>query len=690
MDIIGLDYETYYADDYSLSKMTTEAYVRDPRFEMILVSVKLNDSPAFWLLEDRFRQFVQAEVDWSDTAVVAHHAHFDGLILNHHYGVRPAMWIDTLSMARVIDGPKAGNSLDELLKRHEVGIKGNYVTYAKGKRLVDFSVAELHAYGAYSNNDNEGACALAQLFLPQLPAAELQLIDLVVRMFTEPALIGNEGMLAQAVQDEKIRKVQLLQRIGLLCPHCLGIRQWSAGPAAVPSAPCKVCDGSGADKKPIGSNERFAELLRACGVEPEMKLGKPHSDGSEKKIYAFAKTDPAMQELLEDDDEQVRFLAEARIGVKSNLVLTRAQRYHDCAARGVMPVYIKYGAAHTWRMGGGDSMNWQNLSGFNAKRPEMSVLNASIQAPPGSKLVRCDSGQGEARLVAYQSGQLDLLNDFATGVDVYSGFASDVYGRPIDRKNVKEDHIPGQVGKVSILGMGFGMGWYKLAMELLKGMLGNPPIQFTMADMDNMHVDPSRFLANPKNIARVNAMPSRLELNDRLIHCAVSQALNQRYRQRYTMIPKYWDLMESAINAMIEGREMVFAGPGLLRTEKEAIVLVHEPLIRLNYRGIERSDDGQASYWDGRKRTHIYGGSLTENITQWLHRLIVCEQMLEISQVLKVALMRHDDVVCVVPEAAAEEAKQYMMQVMATTPTWAPGLPLKGDGAIGNTLLEAK
>ena len=653
MDLLGLDFETYYSQDYSLSSMTTEAYVRDPRFEMILVSVKINDAPAFWLLRDRFEHFIEHEVDWANTAAIAHHAHFDGLILSHHFGKRPAMWIDTLSMARVIDGPKAGNSLRELCERHGIGVKGDYVTYAKGKRGADFAPNEFYHYGVYSNNDNEKAVQLAGLFVPQIPGPELQLIDLTVRMFTEPVLIGDEPMLTGAVESEKLRKAALLDRVG-------------------------------ATPKIIGSNEQFAQLLRQAGVEPETKT----SGTTGEQIYAFAKTDPAMQALLEDDDEQVRFLAEARIGVKSNIILTRAQRYHDCAANGPMPVYIKYGAAHTLRMGGGDSMNWQNLTGVNSKRPEMSVLNASIQAPPRHRIVRCDSGQGEARLVAWQAKQLDLLADFATGRDVYSAFASEVYGRPVDRKRVEADHIPGQVGKVSILGMGFSMAWYKFSMELLKGMLGNPPIQFTIADMEAMHIDPSRFLGNPKNIQRVNEMPSRLELNDRLIHCAVSQALNQRYRQRYTMIPAYWDLMESVINAMIEGREMVFAAHGLLRTGKECIHLPNG--MRLNYRGLERSDRGDASYWDGRKRTHVYGGLLTENITQCLHRLIVCEQMLEISKVLKVALMRHDDVVCVVPEAAAEEAKQYMVQVMSTTPAWATGLPLVGEGKIGRTLLEAK
>jgi DNA polymerase len=43
MELITLDFETYYSREYSLSKITTEAYVRDPRFEVIGVGVKLNN-----------------------------------------------------------------------------------------------------------------------------------------------------------------------------------------------------------------------------------------------------------------------------------------------------------------------------------------------------------------------------------------------------------------------------------------------------------------------------------------------------------------------------------------------------------------------------------------------------------------------------------------------------------------------
>ncbi len=48
MEIITIDFETYYDKEYSLSKMTTEAYIRDPRFEVIGVGVKVNKEPTIW------------------------------------------------------------------------------------------------------------------------------------------------------------------------------------------------------------------------------------------------------------------------------------------------------------------------------------------------------------------------------------------------------------------------------------------------------------------------------------------------------------------------------------------------------------------------------------------------------------------------------------------------------------------
>lgn len=685
MDLLTVDWETYYDDKYSLSHLTTEAYVRDPRFEPILCGFKENDGRTFWRPAGAIDLYLST-IDWANTAVIMHHAHFDGSILNWHYGYRPAMFIDTLSMARVIDGPKAGNGLGVLAPRHGLGEKGYEVTNAKGKHLSDMTMDERHAYGAYCCNDVELTYKLAQIFLPQLPPDELKLIDLTVRMFTEPTLVGNTAMLQGAVTSEQQRKIDLLRRINLLCTACYGTgknAQLSITEELEFTA-CPKCGGLGVNKKPIGSNEQFAALLRAQGVDPQTKT----SPTTGEQIYAFAKTDPAMQELLEDEEEPVRFLAEARIGVKSNIIETRAQRFLHCAERGPMPVYLSYGAAHTLRWGGGDSMNWQNLSGHNEKRPEMAAIKGSVMAPPGHKLVRVDSSQGEARITAWCAGQHDLVEAFRGGRDVYSEHAASIFGRPVDRRRVKEDFIPGQIGKVSILGMGYGMGFLKAAGELLKGMLGAPPIQFVMKDMEMLGIDPSSFLNKPKLVEMVNAMPSRLELHDRFIHCIVTKALIDRYRIKYDKIVAYWKLMDQVIGAMIAGTEMVFGAHGIMRTGKDCISMPNG--VELNYRGLERSDSGDATYFNGRERTRLHGPLLTENTVQCLHRILVAGQMLEIAEVLKVGLMTHDDIVAVVPEGAAPLALDFMVRAMGHVPGWAAGLPLTGEGKIGMTLLEVK
>lgn len=693
MDILTLDWETFYDNEYSLSKMTTEAYVRDKRFEPILVSVKLNNAKAFWIFPERLVEFIKNEVDPLECAFAAHHAHFDGLICSHHFGIKPGMWIDTLSMARVIHGAKAGNSLEKLLIKHGLRQKGNFVTFAKGKHRADFSAAEIYEYGDYSCNDCTGAYDLANIFLPQLPESELRLIDLTIRMFTEPVFEGDVPLLEQAVSYERKRRIELLTKCGAICLYCGGTGDGDHD-LVEGTLPCKKCDATGFNKKLFTSGDQFADLLRRFGVEPETK---PSPKNPEKQIYAFAKTDPAMQELQEHEDEDVRDLAETRIAIKSNIIESRATRFISCAQRGPMPVYISHAGAHTLRPSGGDSMNWLNMSKHNENRPEMAVLKKSIKPPPGHVIVDVDSSQGEARIIAWHAGQLDLLQAFAEGRDVYSEHATAVYGRPVDRKKVKADFIPGQVGKVGILSYGFGAGWYKSSMEFLKGALGAPPIQFTVEHMQALNIDPSAFLNNPKKVQRVSEMPSRLELNDLFIHCIVSEALINRYRKKYLAIcgkanyepgkTGFWNTCESAINAMIEGREMVFGAHGEFRTAKDRI---YSPTgLWLDYPDIHRREDGEATYFNGRGRTKIYGTLLCENLVQHFHRLVVGDQMLEISERYKVALWTYDAVAAVVPDAEAEEAEAFMIEVMARTPSYAPGLPLAAEGGYGKTLAEA-
>jgi hypothetical protein len=154
LNILTLDFETFFSDDYTLKKMTTEAYVRDPRFEVLGVGLKFDGYPAKWYdytmdadigasLPYRFDA-----VDWNNTAVLMHHAHFDGLILSHHYGIKPKFILDTLSMARLMLGNHISVGLESLARHYGLDPKSVPYDRMRGCHWADMDTglrAELAA-----------------------------------------------------------------------------------------------------------------------------------------------------------------------------------------------------------------------------------------------------------------------------------------------------------------------------------------------------------------------------------------------------------------------------------------------------------------------------------------------------------------------------------------------------------------
>jgi len=652
--ILVTDFETFYSSEYSLGKMTTESYVRDPRFETIGAGLLKPGGPKFWLRGSQFTALAR-QIDWSDTALVAHHAHFDGLVLSHHYNVVPGFYFDTLSMARTLYGAEVGNSLKVLAERLGVGQKGDEQIKAKGKRFVDFTEGEWLRYGGYCLNDCNLTLGVFLKMLEQFPADELKLIDLTVRMFTQPRLVGDEQVLKELIIYERDRKKTLLQQIN-------------------------------ANKEDLMSNDKFARLLIDLEVEPPIKPSPTRRDENNEPImiWAFAKTDPGFQELLESDVDEVRWLAEARVGVKSTQNETRAQRFLTCAQRGPMPVYLKYAAAHTNRWGGGDKMNWQNLGRVDKKRPETGKLRRSVRAPTGYKLCVADSAQIEARFTAWTANQQDLVQAFAEGRDVYSEFATDAYSRPITKDNVIERFV----GKTCVLGLGFEMGWYRLAMEFQKGAMGGNPVIFDEQDVITLKIDPSAFLDDGEKLERVRNMPSRLELAQRITHCMVCEFFVRRYRSKNRCIVRLWKLMSELLDEMHRGGGYRFGYLGFLQTVKDGILLPNG--LTLRYPHLEKSEHNGYSYLNDHKRTHLFGGKATENLIQALARIAASEWMLEIAKEFPIVLFSHDEIGWLAPESDAEAALEHGVKIMSVAPAWARGLPVAAEGGIGDNYADAK
>ena len=421
MNILTIDFETYYDKGFSLSKLTTEEYIRDELFETIGVSVKRNDEPAIWFsgTKTQTKQWLD-QFPWDEAIAVAHNAVFDMAILNWQFDIRPKRIVDTLSMLRAIDGPDAGNSLAKAAERYGLGVKGTEVVNALGKGRLDFTPEELARYGEYCINDTELTYELFQRIAVGFPAVEFKLIDLTIRMFTEPVLTLDKEVLTDHLADVQAKKEALMSKLNY-------------------------------EKAELMSNPKLAELLEFHGVIPPTKI----SPATGKDTHAFAKNDEEFKALLEHENPQVQAIVAARLGVKSTLEETRTERFINIADRGTLPVPLRYYAAHTGRWGGDDKVNLQNL-------PRKSPLKKAMRAPEGYVFIDCDSSQIEARTLAWLAGQDDLVDAFDAGEDVYKIMASSIYGVPVDEVTDPQRFV----GKTTILGAGYGMGPAKFQAQL--------------------------------------------------------------------------------------------------------------------------------------------------------------------------------------------------------------------------------
>ncbi len=294
MKMAVLDIESYFDKDYTFSKMSTEEYTRDSRFEAHGAAIKWSrDTAARWYPERQLRQILKDE-DWSDIFLVSHHAQWDHLALAHWYGVKPAMSGCTLSMARLILGNHLGVSLDSVRKHFGLAPKITPYSQFIGLHWHEMSPQVQQAVADGACDECESIWRIFELLMREFPIEELETVHHTIRMFSDPVLHADVEMLAKVWEREDANKRERMAALDV-----------SAGD--------------------LQSDDRFADLLRAAGVEPEKKPGKPNADGSEKLIYAFAKNDDFMRDLLEDEDEYVKSLVEARLSVKSTALQTRAE-----------------------------------------------------------------------------------------------------------------------------------------------------------------------------------------------------------------------------------------------------------------------------------------------------------------------------------------------------------------------------
>lgn len=639
MRLVVVDVESYYDQEYSLRKMTPVEYILDPRWETIGWAVKdteadLGDGAGktVWMTHEQFQSYLSRLP--RNVAMISHNALFDMCVLAWRYDYVPALMIDTLGMARAWMGHKMRSlALASLASYMQLGQKGTTVHKVLGMGLDAIKAAGFYdEYAEYSKGDADLCWAIyRQIVSEGFPVSEIAVMDSVLRCAVQPAFVLNRNLLAEHLQSVQADKETLMARVG--------------GIAGV------TASGNTTVKNILMSNEMFASALRSLGVDPPMKI----SPVTGLEAYAFAKTDADFIELEDHENPDVQALVAARLGVKSTIEETRTQRLLSISAlkwpgnrQGLMPMPLRYSGAHTHRLSGDWKLNMQNLPSRGNNK-----IRSALEAPEGFKVVAVDASQIEARKAGWFCGCTALVEAFRAKEDVYSTFASSVFGYPV---NKKDNVIERFVGKTGVLGLQYG--------------LGSPTFQATVARQSKAQLGEEVILGDDES-ARVV----------------------QTYRTDFKEIPAMWRRLNTLIAKMTNRDCYVELGPVVFMFEK---IKLPSGLF-LHYKDLQNKN-GQWWFTYGGKPKYLYGGKMLENIVQALARICVMDAAVNVRKRLlqagcsdiRLNLQVHDELIYITPSHQAEWLRDLVIEEMRKPPRWGLDIPLDAEGGIGQSYGDAK
>jgi DNA polymerase len=609
MDLLFVDFETFYdrKNKYDLRSISMTEYIRHTKFKVQGMGFQYNSEPT-WLKEPG--AFLKDNFDWSRTAVVAHNVKFDGAILSWKYGIKPQMYLDTQALARAVLGP----SIDGYSLRRSAGYLGlEQKGELKTDGLAQLTVEQERTLSEYCLTDVRICKAIWDKLSPQFPQEQLWSMDWCARAFIGPKLVLDTGKLEKAVSDERIRRENAIS-------------------------------STGETKESLASNAKFAALVASRGYAVPTKTS--HRTG--KTIPAFSRTDAGLRELETLDP----VLYAGRLAAKSSILETRGAKLAAISRTGPWPFDVQYsGAIQTHRYSGGSGAggNPQNF-------PRVGPLRGAVRAPEGWQLVVGDFAQIEARLVAWLAQEPKLMAAFTQERDIYSEFASMVYGRTVTKQTDPKERM---FGKTCILGLGYNMGWAKFQAKV-KQDIGEA--------------------ISEEEARRVVTL----------------------YRETYFNIPKLWKRAEALLPLLREGRRNAVPFAPFLKIGKESLVLpsglrLLYPGLRVvsrKFRGNEFSNEWCYDHFIKRyesEQSKIYGGKLTENLCQAIAGDL-CK--LAIERAVKAGVdcvgQVHDEIIAVAPCGRAEEVAGTLKRCMEQSPPWLPTIRLKAEVGVGSNWSEAK
>lgn len=646
MSVVTLDFESPYGKGvredhilykYTLSTLTYEQYIRDPRFKVFGVGIKIDDNPTQYYSNETHPGSVEQALNeiftpGNDHTLVAHNMLFDGAVFSWYYGLSAKTYWCTQAMSRTI-----WNQRSSSLKQLCISCYPNDESIRKGDELVQFeNVYNLDPeqdaiMAGYCINDVDVTFECLKKLWQWMPDDELEGLDMTLKMHIHPAFV---------LDHERIRR--FLDAYNKETDH--------------------IVEASGVPRHKLASPSKFVQWVQEnLGLEIPL-IPSPTKKNPDNMKYALGKDEIAFIHF-QADHSQYQYIWDARLRVASTIDRTRAERMlshgeiSEANLEGRIATPLNFAAAHTLRWGGTNKINFQNL-----KRG--SELRKSLKAPDGYQVIVADLSNIEGRMNAWFCQEQEMLNVFANDGDLYNDFATKVFRRPIDRKHVDENGnetmwMEGFVGKTCILGLGYQTGPAKLRSTLY--------------------------------------IQSNKQVNFSLEQC--KQIVYEDYRGKYTQIVKGWDDATFAIQQMLTlGPDETMPWRCLV-VERGRIRLPNG--LYLNYPKLKVEEDEQGRpqylYWNGDFMTNLYGGKLIENIIQALSRCVMLEMMLKINRWLcanqsifgsqaRVVLTVHDEIIALGLTPHAQTIFTKMLEFMSVPPDWCNDgtLVLKAEGGFAN------
>jgi DNA polymerase len=645
MSFITLDFETFYRSkankgspgkSYSLKHLTYEQYLRHEEFQIYGVGVKIDQEKTFWVEKDDVKIVLHELFTPNNTHnLLCHNTMFDGAILHWMFGLKAGTYHDTLGMSRACWNHLSsglGPLAERLFPSDDSKRKGDELSLVDG--VITPDPETMQKLAGYCIQDVELTFECFKEMLKFFPRKELDVIDLTLKMFVEPAFILD----AERVQRHH---------------------------TAIETARATLVQNSGVPKSVLSSNKQYAEYLEKHHEIIIPQKSSPTPKNPNNTTWALAKDDIEYTSI-QNEHPELNHIWEARTAVKSTLEQSRALRLLDHAKispinrKGQIAAPLTYCAAHTKRWGGTNKVNFQNF-----KRG--SELRKSLTAPKDHEIGVADLSNIEGRMLAWFAGEEKLLSAFKEGRDIYSEFASMIYSRPINRKYKAQDkdgnyldenggitdidnafkpmETEGFVGKVAVLGLGYGMGPSTLQTTFAKGAMGGPPLFFGLNECY------------------------------RIVH--------KVYRGTYSQIKEIWRQADRWIQDMANPNMKPYTYK-CIRIEYRRIQLPNDLYLDYPNLGLNNEQDPRSGYCyhNGKYWVDIYGGKLIENIIQALARIVMSDMMLEIQAYLntlpkpshettnRVILTVHDEIIALLHKNYSGEALEKIIELMSVPPDW--------------------